>query len=128
VRYLLDSHAFLWWMAGDDRLPASVKALMLDDGSTLFLSAASAWEIAIKAARGRLRLPLPVDQYLALRSADDRIEPLEISFGHVLVAAALPPIHRDPFDRVLVAQAQTLGCPILTGDPEIARYAVDVVW
>jgi PIN domain nuclease of toxin-antitoxin system len=128
VRYLLDSHAFLWWMAGDERLPASVKALMLDDGSTLFLSAASAWEIAIKAARGRLRLPLPVDQYLALRSADDRIEPLEISFGHVLVAAALPPIHRDPFDRVLVAQAQTLGCPILTGDPEIAQYAVDVIW
>jgi PIN domain nuclease of toxin-antitoxin system len=115
-------------MAGDPRLPERVRTLMLDDASTLYLSAASAWEIGIKAARGRLTLPMPVDQYLALRSAEDRIEPLDISFGHVLMAAALPPIHRDPFDRVLVAQAQTIGCPILTGDPEIARYAVDVVW
>jgi PIN domain nuclease of toxin-antitoxin system len=128
VRYLLDSHTLLWWMSDDHRLSASVRARMLDDTSTLYLSAVSAWEIAIKVARGRLQLPMPVEKYLATRTADDRIERLDIAFGHVLRAASLPPIHGDPFDRLLVAQAQAIGCPILTGDADIARYAVEVIW
>ena len=128
MRVLLDTHAFLWWAADDARLSGPARTIMADPANVLMLSAATAWEIGIKVAQGRLSLPISLPQLLTLAIQEERMERMDIAFEHALSAAALPPIHRDPFDRVLVAQAQTIGCPILTGDPEIARYAVDVVW
>jgi PIN domain nuclease of toxin-antitoxin system len=128
VKILLDTHAFLWWIADDPRLSAPARAVMSDPDNVLILSAASAWEIGIKIAQGRLRVPIPLPQLLSFVIRDERLERLDIGFEHALDAAALPPIHGDPFDRVLVAQAQTLGCPIITGDPGMARYAVDIIW
>jgi PIN domain nuclease of toxin-antitoxin system len=128
VRVLLDTHAFLWWMADDARLSSPARAVISDRDNTLALSAASAWEIGIKVAQGRLRLPIPVGHLLSFAVQEQQLERLSIEFDHALAAATLPPIHHDPFDRILVAQAQALGCAIVTGDPEIARYAVEVIW
>jgi PIN domain nuclease of toxin-antitoxin system len=128
VRALIDTHVFLWWNAGDDRLSTRAREFILDSSNEIVLSAASAWEIAIKAARGRLQLPLPPHQYVPERMAQDAFVALDIQLGHVLTAAALPAFHADPFDRVLVAQAQAEGIPIVTADDAFKHYAVDTIW
>lgn len=127
MRILLDTHAFLWWMADDERLSPRARTVIIEPANTLLLSAASAWEVATKLARGRLRLPVTVD---GVRIAVDRqrIERVPIEFDDAIVAGGLPAHHSDPFDRMLVAQAQALGCPILTRDPNIGRYAVETIW
>ena len=94
----------------------------------LVLSAATAWEIAIKHANGQLELPDHPEAYVALRMGLDDLDPLPIELSHALRAGTLPPIHRDPFDRLLVAQSQLEELPILTPDPNIARYRVSGIW
>ena len=94
----------------------------------VLLSAASAWEISIKAARGRLDLPAPAERYVPDRVRRHRMTVLDVALSHALRAGALPEIHADPFDRLLVAQAQLEGLPILTADPTIARYEVETIW
>ena len=94
----------------------------------VLLSAASAWEISIKAARGRLELPQPPERYVPDRVRRHRMTVLDVALSHALRAGALPEIHADPFDRLLVAQAQLEGLPILTADPAIARYEVETIW
>ncbi len=102
---------------------------MIEDAETgVLLSAASAWEIAIKAGRGRLELPLPPERYVPDRLRRHRMDMLEITVAHALRAGALPDIHADPFDRMLVAQAQIEGIPLLTADPAISRYDVETIW
>ena len=96
--------------------------------SQILLSAASAWEIAIKYSLGKLKLPEKPDQYVLNRLARDRISSLEIHALHVLQIASLPPIHRDPFDRILVVQAQMEKIPILTADETFKKYDVEVIW
>jgi len=127
VRLLLDTHAFLWWMTDDGRLSRRARELILDPGNALMLSAASAWEIATKLARGRLRLPVSIH---GVQAAVERqhIERMPVRFDEAIAASGLPGHHGDPFDRMLVAQAQALGCPIVTRDPNIARYAVETIW
>ena len=115
-------------MGEDRRLSARARSLTMDRANTVVLSAASAWEIGVKVAAGRLRVPLPGGVLTAAVVQDEAFERLDITFDHVLTATALPPIHRDPFDRILVAQARALGCPILTADPMIARYDVEAIW
>ena len=124
----MDTHVFLWWNAGDDRLSSRAREFVLDASNEIVLSTASAWEIAIKAARGRLDLPLPAEQYIPERMAQDAFVSLDIQLGHVLAAAALPAHHADPFDRILIAQAQAERIPILTADETIRRYAVETIW
>ena len=128
MRALMDTHVFLWWNAGDDRLSSRAREFVLDASNEIVLSTASAWEIAIKAARGRLDLPLPAEQYIPERMAQDAFVSLDIQLGHVLAAAALPAHHADPFDRILIAQAQAERIPILTADETIRRYAVETIW
>ena len=127
MRVLLDTHAFLWWMTDDGRLSPRARTVILDPGSELMLSAASAWEIATKLARGRLRLPVTIHGVQA-EVERQRIERMPVRFEDAITAGGLPRHHGDPFDRMLVAQAQALGCPILTRDPDIARYAVETIW
>ncbi|MCY7417961.1 MAG: type II toxin-antitoxin system VapC family toxin [Chloroflexi bacterium] len=128
MKILLDTHAFLWWVTDDPRLPSSARAVISDAANVLMLSAASAWEMGIKVAKGTLHLPAPLPELLAFIVHDERLQGVDIGFEHALAGAALPPIHGDPFDRLLIAQAQAIGCPILTRDADIARYDVDVIW
>ncbi len=128
MRALLDTHTFLWWNLDDPQLSPTARAVIEDGHNEIFISAASAWEIAIKYRKGRLSLPQPPERYVASRLAHFRFLALPIQLSHALRVAILPAIHDDPFDRLLVAQSQMEGLPILTGDAEIARYPVEVLW
>jgi len=99
-----------------------------DGHNEIFLSVASAWGIAIKCAKGRLALPEIPDHYIAKRMALHGFRPLPVQSSHALHIFNLPAIHQDPFDRLLVAQSQLERLPVLTADPEIARYEVNIIW
>jgi PIN domain nuclease of toxin-antitoxin system len=128
VRALLDTHTFLWWNLDDPQLSSAARAFIADGNNTIYLSAVVAWEIAIKAARGRLSLPEPADRYVTERLRLHHFAALPIEVSHALEVALLPPLHNDPFDRLLVAQARLEKAPILTADATIGRYGVEVVW
>jgi PIN domain nuclease of toxin-antitoxin system len=128
VKALLDTHTFLWWNAGDPQLSETVRAIIADGTNEIYLSAASAWEIAIKAALGRVSLPEPPEQYVADRLSIHHFQGLPIQLSHALRVYALPEIHRDPFDRLLIAQSQMEGMPLLTADQNIAMYELEVIW
>jgi PIN domain nuclease of toxin-antitoxin system len=125
---LLDTVVFLWWNTDDARLSATARQIIGDGANELFLSAASAWEIASKAARGRLSLPEPPDRYVASRMALHGIQPLPIQLSHALAVYDLPDVHQDPFDRLLIAQCRLEGLPLLTSDPALSAYGVPVIW
>lgn len=126
MRLLLDTHIFLWLNTEPERLGQRL-SLIEDQRSELLLSAASSWEIAIKHGLGRLPLPEPPDRYVPARIRAVGATALAIEHTHALAVAALPPLHRDPFDRLLVAQAGLLDVPILTADPIIAEYPVQTL-
>jgi PIN domain nuclease of toxin-antitoxin system len=128
MRVLLDTHTLLWWIAGDDCLSSRALDVMGDAGNTLLLSAASGWEIAIKVGLGRIELPRPIGTFLSEQLRQNRIDVLPIQMGHAFRVQELPSLHRDPFDRMLVAQAQLERLPILTSDAWIARYDVETLW
>ncbi len=128
MRALLDTHTFLWWNLDAPQLSAEALEFIAKGSNEIFLSAASAWEIAIKAAKGRLTLPEPPDQYVAERMRLHRFSALPIELSHALEVYRLPDIHQDPFDRLLIAQSQLEDIPLLTADPEIHRYRVEVIW
>lgn len=126
MKLLLDTHVLLWLDTEPERL--SVQISLLDDSRTeLLLSAASSWEIAIKYALGRLPLPQPPPQYVPERMHALGVSPLAVTHTHALAVAALPTLHSDPFDRLIVAQAQTLDLTILTADRAMCDYAVETV-
>jgi PIN domain nuclease of toxin-antitoxin system len=128
MRVLLDTHAFLWWNLDDDRLSESVRDLIRDGRTEVVVSVASIWEVAIKAAKGKIELPDAADAYIDDRLRRNRWSTLSIDPRHALRAAALPMIHADPFDRVLVAQAQLESIPLVTMDAAITRYDVETIW
>jgi PIN domain nuclease of toxin-antitoxin system len=128
VRILLDTHAFVWWVLDDARLSPVSRELLLDRSNDVLLSAASAYEISVKAARGRLTLPEPAETYVSSRMASEGFTPLPVQISHAVRAGSLPPIHRDPWDRLLVAQSQLDDVPILTADPVIGQYDVETIW
>lgn len=128
MRILLDTHAFLWWITEDSRLSVGARECISDGKNTLLLSAASGWEIAIKVGLGRIELPRPISGFLGEQLRENRIDVLPIQMSHALRVQELPPLHRDPFDRMLVAQAQLEKLPILTSDAWIPRYDVEALW
>lgn len=128
MRVLLDTHTFLWWITDDPRLSSRAREIIADGSNRLFLSAASGWEIAIKAALGRLELPTTPGQFIAEQLAANAVEGLPILMSHALHVYTLPRYHRDPFDRLLVAQSQLEHLPILTADPLISQYDVNTIW
>ena len=127
MRLLLDTQVWLWMVATPERLAPSARALVTAAGNELLFSAASAWEIAIKHALGKLTTPEPPDVFVPRLMAQLGITPLPVLHRHALHVATLPPQHRDPFDRLLVAQAQLEDLPILTTDPGFALYDVNVL-
>lgn len=128
MRALLDTHTFLWWNMDDPQLSELARRVIADGGNELFFSAASAWEIAIKAARGKIILPEAPEKYVASRLAQHRFQPLPVQLSHALRVYDLPEVHRDPFDRLLIVQSQMENLPILTADENIRRYAVETIW
>jgi PIN domain nuclease of toxin-antitoxin system len=128
MRAIVDTHAFLWLLADDPRLSAQARVALEADANTIFVSAASAYEIAIKSRLGRLELPEPAESYVIDRLALGAFQPLAITIAHAARAGALPPIHGDPWDRLLVAQAQVEGIPIVTADRAISEYDVETIW
>jgi len=128
VRALLDTHVLLWWLVDDPRLTDRARRLISDPASDLYLSAASSWEISIKVALGRLRLSDPPRSLIPGVLREQSIQPLNITHAHALAVADLPPHHRDPFDRMLVAQAQLEKLVIVTRDPMFGRYDCQVAW
>lgn len=129
MKILLDSHVFLWWVSeGGRQLTAKAVELIEDPAIEVYVSAVTGFEVAWKAARGRLELPAPADTFVPSRVRRHGFIGMSIELGHALRAGTLPPIHRDPWDRLLVAQAQIEAMPIVTADPLIGQYDVDVVW
>jgi len=127
VRVLLDTQCWLWMQAEPDRFRSETRKLLLDPSNELFLSAASSWEIAIKYALGKLPLPEPPSTYVPSRMQSSGVIGLAIEHAHALHVESLPPHHRDPFDRLLVAQAQLEALPIMTADHVLASYSVTIV-
>jgi PIN domain nuclease of toxin-antitoxin system len=127
MRTLLDTHTFLWAISDDPRLSRQAAQIFIGP-SDLWLSVASIWEILIKVANGKIPLPKPVSPYLMKRLAENRIELLPITLDHILKIESLPTHHRDPFDRILIAQSLEEGWPIITSDPVFKKYPIRVIW
>jgi len=128
MRLLLDTHAWLWAQSQPGRLNERCRNLIADADETLLFSAASSWEIGIKFAVKKLDLPEPPALFVPKRLAQMGVTPLPVEHGHALHVAELPLHHRDPFDRLLIAQARLERATLVTADPRFLLYDVDVLW
>ena len=126
MRVLLDTHAFLWMHTEPDRLGRQ-RELVTDTAIELLLSAASSWEIAVKYALGRLPLPSAPEQWVPARLEAAAVVAVPVEHSHALAVASLPPVHRDPFDRLLVAVSRSLAAPLLSADPVFTGYEVELL-
>jgi PIN domain nuclease of toxin-antitoxin system len=122
MRVLLDTHVFLWYVTADARLPNAFADVIRNPTNEVFLSVASIWEAVIKFGLGKLSLPSPPADYLPRQRAAHRIESLAIGEAALPHLASLPPLHRDPFDRMLIAQALEHGLTIASLDPAVRAY------
>lgn len=127
MKALLDTHTFLWAISGDKKLSQRA-AGMFAGPSDLWLSVVSIWEILIKVQLGKIPLPEPTGSYLVRKLAENRIETLPITLDHVLRVESLPLHHRDPFDRMLIAQSLNEKLPLITSDVVFERYDLEVIW
>lgn len=128
MKLLLDTQCWLWMQASPERFSSRAREIVDDPESVLLLSPVSAWEIASKYAAGRLLLPLAPQKYVPSRMKSSGVDALPLQHSHALQAASLPWHHRDPFDRLLIAQAQVEGLPIFTADNQLAAYDVELQW
>ncbi len=126
MKVLLDTHAFIWAITDERRLSPRARSLIAS--SELWWSVVSLWEAIQKAQVGKLSLPLPAGPMLTGELSSNHVRLLPVSLSHVLRVEELPLHHRDPFDRLLIAQSIEEGWPIITADPWFARYPVDVIW
>ena len=127
MKLLLDTHAFLWFVTGDPRMGGKARRQMEAGETELYLSAASVWEMAIKTSLGRLTLPTSLHEYVEEKiEAGFRILPVE--WPHAAAVAKLPFHHKDPFDRLIIAQGMTEKIPIVSGDQAFKAYGVKIVW
>lgn len=127
MRLILDTHIWLWWTTADSKLSPAAKAAIADPGNEVYFSAASAWEIAIKSALGKLVLPSEPETYVVSRLAAQHFHVLDVKVAHALAVVRLPPHHRDPFDRLLIAQSEVERMTIVSADPLFSRYGVAAI-
>ena len=127
MRILLDTQCWLWMLSAPERLSPRARALVSGSRHDLLLSAVSAWEIAIKHTFGKLDLPADPVEYVTSRMAASAVLPLAVTHAHALQVARLPMYHRDPFDRLLIAQAQLEDLSVLTTDRQLAAYGISVI-
>jgi PIN domain nuclease of toxin-antitoxin system len=128
VKLLLDTQCWLWWFAQPERLNDEVIGQIDDESNELWLSVASVWEMGIKVAIGKLPLPEPLDSYIANRMVQLGTRSLSITASHAVQASALPLHHQDPFDRMLIAQAQMEDMILVSGDLMFRQYDVSILW
>jgi PIN domain nuclease of toxin-antitoxin system len=124
LKLLLDTHAALWFLSDDERMGENAKRHLEDDDNRILLSAAVVWEVAIKRSLGKLVVP---DEYLSLLLGAD-VQALPVTIDHAAAVERLPGHHRDPFDRLIVAQAIMEGAAIVSRDDVMRRYGVTLVW
>jgi|SRR5579863_1196788 len=127
MKALLDTHTFLWAISGNEKLSRRAGKVFAGP-SDLWLSVASIWEILIKVQAGKIPLPQPTGPYILKKLAENRIETLPITLDHVLKIESLPMYHRDPFDRMLIAQSLEEKLPLVTSDAVFQRYNMDLIW
>ena len=128
MNLLLDTHAFLWFIAGDNRLSQTARSLIENSENQVFLSQVSLWEIAIKISLGKLTLLQPFERLIAEQLRENQIQLLDIRLQHAAGVISLPFHHRDPFDRMLIAQAQAEHLTLVSEDSAITQYDVLRVW
>jgi PIN domain nuclease of toxin-antitoxin system len=128
VKYLLDTHTFIWLNGKSSMLSERAAALCSDPANLLLLSLASLWEMQIKLGLGKLTLPAPLAEIIATQQGTNGIRLLPIELPHVLELTSLPDHHKDPFDRMLIAQAIIEKVPLISDDPQIGKYPITVVW
>ena len=127
MRLLLDTHVFLWYISADPQLPVAFRDAIRDPANEAYLSAASVWEAVIKYALGKLPLPEPPAEYLPRQREAHHVATLPIEEATLALLAGLPPLHRDPFDRILVAQALQHGLTLVTVDDAVRAYPVPLL-
>ena len=129
MKYLLDTSSFLWFVNDDNKLSKDARELVEDPGFEIHLSLVSVWEIAIKSTLGRgLVLPRPFTQFIDVVQENYDFKVLQISISHLKQVAVMPLHHRDPFDRLLIAQSQVENIPVITNDAAFDRYPIQRVW
>jgi PIN domain nuclease of toxin-antitoxin system len=128
MRLLLDTHALLWWLDGDERLSTNARRAIADPEATIFVSAASAWEIATKVRIGKLPGAIEVAERLYAILADQSFKPLAIGIEHARRAGLMPGEHRDPFDRMLIAQAQIEALCLVSNEKCFDRFGIERLW
>lgn len=128
MRLLIDTQCWLWWFAEPQRLRQETIDLIANEGNELWFSVASVWEMGIKNVMAKLPLPEPIDRYIDGTVRELGAGLLEIKAAHAVVAAQLPLHHRDPFDRMIIAQAQVEGMAIVTSDRAFEHYDAQILW
>jgi PIN domain nuclease of toxin-antitoxin system len=128
MNLLLDTHTFIWWDSEPSRLSAPAFAAISDPANQLMVNAASLWEIQIKHAIDKLTLRLPLHELVEHQQATNDLQLLSITSDHVFGLYSLPAIHKDPFDRLLVAQANYMGASLVSVDPIFQSYPVSILW
>jgi PIN domain nuclease of toxin-antitoxin system len=128
MRLLLDTHVWLWLLSDPGRLRPDLLRLLHSSKNELLLSAASSWEIAVKYRLGKLTLPEPPETFVPSRLRTTGTTPVPIEHAHALATAGLPLHHRDPFDRLLIAQSMVLNVPIVTADPQFESYPIEAIF
>ena len=127
MNLLLDTAALIWWLEGNPRLGSAARAAIVEGENQFFVSAASVWEMAIKASRGRLGFPGRLRDWLPEQLTKYAFASLPVSLAHAAAVEDLPLHHRDPFDRILVAQAMTEGLRVVTSDERLSQYQISVL-
>ncbi len=128
MKILLDTHTFLWYVEDSPQISAAALEIINDGDNEIFISITSAWEIAIKFGLGKLKLQEPFEIFMARQPALNNFEWLEISLRHLSILPTLPQHHRDPFDRLLIAQAQSENLILLSADSALDAYAIERRW
>ena len=128
MRVLLDTHALLWWLEDAPSLSAKARELIADPGTAVLVSTASIWEVAIKARFGRLEVPDDLEGFFTRQLSENGFEVLPVHLRHAALVRHLEDHHRDPFDRLLVAQVQCETIPLVSKDQWLQAYDVEVIW
>ena len=128
MKYLLDTHAFLWFVLDDKRISTEAKSIIEDSRNEIYFSAASAWEMAIKTKLARLKIAGDFESFVIEQLSTNSFVPLSITIAHSLYTERLPEVHKDPFDRILVAQSNLEDLPLISKDKKIRNYEVKMVW
>jgi PIN domain nuclease of toxin-antitoxin system len=128
MKLMLDTHAFIWWDSEPAKLSSQALALCQDPANQLLLSVASVWEMQIKLQLGKLTIRIPLADVITHQQQTNNVDIVPITLTHVLTLDGLPSYHKDPFDRLIIAQAMVEGIAVISNDPMFAHYPIKLIW